>query len=66
LPKSFLEKKFGNVPRDATWTGREPVSFFIKALDLQWQYTTAFGGLDRHGAPVVLGYISMPLQPSQP
>lgn len=60
LPKSFLERKFGNVPRDAVWTGHEPVGFFIKALDLEWRYTTAFGGLDRYGTPVVLGYVSMP------
>jgi hypothetical protein len=65
LPKSFLEKRFGNVPRDAIWTGREPVSFFIKALDLEWRYTTAFGGLDRNGAPVVLGYVAMPLPSSE-
>ena len=62
LPKSFLQKKFGNIPRDAVWTGREPVSFFIRALDLQWKYTSAFGGLDRYGAPVVLGYVAMPLR----
>jgi hypothetical protein len=61
LPKSFLQKKFGNIPRDAVWTGREPVGFFIRALDLEWQYTTAFGGLDRYGAPVMLGYVAMPL-----
>ena len=66
LAKSFLEKKFGNVTRDATWPGREPVSFFIKALDLEWRYTTAFGGLDRYGTPVVLGYIAMPLPSSEP
>ncbi len=63
LPKSFLDKKFGNVPRDAVWTGREPVSFFIKALELDWRYTTAFGGLDRYGTPVVLGYVAMPTGP---
>lgn len=62
LPKSFLQKKFGNIPRDAVWTGREPVGFFIKALDLEWKYTSAFGGLDRYGAPVVLGYVAMPLR----
>ena len=60
LPKSFLEKKFGNVPRDAVWTGREPVGFFLRALDLNWRYTSAFGGLDRYGSPVVLGYVAMP------
>jgi hypothetical protein len=66
LPKSVLDKKFGNVPRDAVWTGREPVGFFIKALDLEWRYTTAFGGLDRYGAPVVLGYVAMPLRSRDP
>ncbi len=60
LPKSFLQKKFGNIPRDTVWTGREPVGFFIRALDLKWQHTTAFGGLDRYGAPVMLGYVAMP------
>jgi hypothetical protein len=66
LPKSFLEKKFGDVPLDAVWTGREPVSFFIKALDLEWRYTTAFGGVDRYGTPVVLGYVAMPSSPTPP
>jgi hypothetical protein len=66
LPKSFLEKKFGDVPRDTTSTGREPVSFFIKALDLEWRYTTAFGGLDRNGVPVVLGYVAMPSPSAEP
>ncbi len=65
LPKSFLQKKFGDIPRDAAWTGREPASFFIRALDLEWQYTTAFGGLDRYGAPVMLGYVAMPLPAPQ-
>lgn len=36
------------------------VQFFIKALDLEWRYTTAFGGLDRYGSPIVLGYVAMP------
>ncbi len=66
LPKTFLEKKFGDVPRDALWTGREPVGFFINALDLEWRHTTAFGGLDRYGAPVVLGYVTMPLPSVKP
>ncbi len=66
LPKTFLEKKFGDVPRNAVWTGREPVGFFVNALDLEWRYTTAFGGLDRYGAPVVLGYVTMPLPSLQP
>lgn len=66
LPKSFLEKKFGNVPHNTMWTGREPVGFFIKALDLEWRYTTAFGGLDRYGVPVVLGYVAMPLPSAEP
>jgi hypothetical protein len=66
LPRSFLDRKFGNIPRDAVWTGREPVSFFIKALDLDWKYTTAFGGLDRYGSPVVLGYVAMPLITPEP
>ena len=66
LPKSLLEKKFGNVPQDTVWTGREPVGFFIKALNLEWRYTTAFGGLDRYGVPVVLGYVAMPLPSAEP
>jgi hypothetical protein len=66
LPKTFLEKKFGDVPRDAVWTGREPVGFFINALDLEWRHTTAFGGLDRYGAPVVLGYVTMPSPSLEP
>lgn len=53
-------------PPKAVWTGREPVSFFIKALDLEWRYTTAFGGLDRYGTPVVLGYVAMPLSSPEP
>jgi len=35
LPKTFLEKEFGDVPRDAVWTGRKPVGFFINALNLE-------------------------------
>jgi len=56
FPESLAHKEFGVVPRDAPWTGKEPIGFFFAALDLEFRLDV--GGLDESGAPFSLSYIS--------
>ena len=55
----LLTKDFGSVPPDAVWDGRQPVSFFAKALDLDFRQQVAMG-LNAYGTPVFVGYVFKP------
>jgi hypothetical protein len=56
FPKRLLSKDFGNVPVGTPWSGQQPVSFFLAALDLELRQPVP-AGLDRYGNPVVIAYV---------
>jgi hypothetical protein len=60
FPEELARRQFGMVPSGTAWTGKQPVMFFIEALDLEFRHV--FAGLDGYGTPAVVGYISMPSQ----
>jgi hypothetical protein len=62
FPLQLLERKFDDVPPDAAWNGQQPVSFFLKALDLPLREGVA-AGLNEYGTPVVVAYVDRPRQP---
>jgi hypothetical protein len=67
FPEQLAHKDFGVVPKGAVWTGQQPISFFVSALDLEFRHVIP--GLDRYGTPVLVGYIFKPstaTEPAQP
>ena len=55
----LLQKKFGPLSPDTVWDGKQPINYFIKALDLDFRQPVP-GGLNRYGTPVVVGYVERP------
>ncbi len=55
----FLQRKFEPFTPDTVWNGRQPVMFFIKALDLDFHQQVA-AGLNGYGTPVLVGYVAKP------
>ncbi len=59
FPLQLAEKKFEPFTQDTAWNGRQPVMFFVKALDLDFRDHVA-AGLNRYGTPVMVGYVNRP------
>ena len=60
FPQELARKRFAPAPPGTVWTGEQPISFFFDALDLEFQHTLS--GLDGYGTPLVVGYVTMPVQ----
>ena len=59
FPLQFATKTFEPIAPDAAWNGKQPLMFFIKALDLDFHEQVA-AGLNRYGTPVLVGYVFRP------
>jgi hypothetical protein len=55
----LLQKTFAGTSSDTVWDGRQPVMFFVKALDLDFRQQVAVG-LNAYGTPVLVGYVFRP------
>ncbi len=63
FPHTLLQKRFGVVPAGTVWNGKQPVNFFLEALDLEFRQPIP-GGLDAYGTPIVVGYVERSPVPS--
>jgi hypothetical protein len=59
FPLQFATKTFEPFTPDTAWNGKQPLMFFVKALDLDFREQVA-AGLNRYGTPVLVGYVFRP------
>jgi len=59
FPLQFATKTFEPFTPDTAWNGKQPLMFFVKALDLDFHEQVA-AGLNRYGTPVLVGYVFRP------
>ena len=59
FPLQFAEKKFEPTAPDTVWDGRQPLQFFIQALDFDFRGRVPMG-LNAYGTPVLVGYVNRP------
>lgn len=59
FPLQFATKTFEPFTPDTAWNGKQPLMFFVKALDLDFHEQVA-AGLNRYGTPVLVGYAFRP------
>ena len=58
FPQELARRRGGVVPKGTPWTGDQPISFFLDALDFEIREGHAFAGLDTYGTPFLVGYVS--------